>query len=195
MSFSQSFDDLLQLSLDDLLKIKVSIASKHNESILLSSSSVTVFTRAEIKHLGISTFTELLTLVPGFFSMMDPVESNESFLVMRGHAQKYSNTILFLLDGQRMNEDYTGGFNYITRYFRMEHVERVEIIRGPGSSLYGSNAFTGIINIITKHTNKLSASIGEFSSKAVNISGNTQINNFKMSLCQTIKFYLFDAIK
>ena len=149
--------DLFDLSLTDLLNLKVSIASKNDETIKNSPSSVTIFTRNDIDKMGITSWTELISQVPGFYSMVNPVEGNQSHIVMRGHAQTYANTLLILLNGHRVNDDYTGGINFFIQFMDLADVERVEIIRGPGSSIYGSNAFSGVINILTKPQNKISS--------------------------------------
>jgi len=154
--------DLGSLTLSELLKVKVKIATKNEEAQLYSASSVTVFTRKDIKRLGADTLTDLISQVPGFYSMMNAVEGNQSHVVMRGHAQKYANTLLILLNGQRINEDYTGGINYLMRFISLRNVSKVEVVRGPGSALYGSNAYSGVINIITDFSPRVSLGVGSF---------------------------------
>ncbi len=162
--------DISALSLDELLKTKVKIATKSEESILHSPSTVALFTRESIQRLQIRTLAELLAKIPGFYSMYNSVEGNESHLVMRGHAQKYSSTLLLLLNGQRLNDDYTGGINYLLRYYQLKQVARVEVIRGPGSALYGSNAYSGVVNIITDFQPAAEATLGSFGSKEFAVS-------------------------
>jgi len=104
-------NDIYSFSLEELLNIPVSIASRNETPLSQTPSSVSLFTQDDIKRLGLRTLGDLLTKVPGFYSMMDSVEGNLSHMVMRGHAQNYANTLLVLLNGQRINEDYTGGLN------------------------------------------------------------------------------------
>jgi len=99
-------NNLRAYSLEQLLNVKVAIASRTDVSLKKSPSSVSLFTRNDIQALGVRTLTELFSYVPGFYSMMNSVEGNQSHLVMRGHAQKYANTLLVLLNGQRINDDY-----------------------------------------------------------------------------------------
>jgi outer membrane receptor protein involved in Fe transport len=173
-------DNLFALSLADLRNVKVKVASKNTETIHDSSSSVTVFNHHDITELGINNWTDLLSQVPGFYNMMNAVEGNQSHIVIRGHAQKYANTLLVLLNGHRINDDYTGGINYLIRYMDLADVQRVEIIRGPGSAIYGSNAYSGVINIITQSQNRVALSIGEFNHKKLLASYTHQLKNWQL---------------
>jgi outer membrane cobalamin receptor len=171
---------LFSLSLADLLKVTVNIASKNTETIRESSSSVTVFTQHDIDDLGIENWSDLFSQVPGFYNMMNVVEGNQSHIVIRGHAQKYANTLLVLLNGHRINDDYTGGINYLIRYMELADVKRVEIIRGPGSAIYGSNAYSGVINIITESQNRIAMSVGEFNTKKLLASYTHKLENWQL---------------
>uniref|UniRef100_UPI0035617EFA TonB-dependent receptor plug domain-containing protein n=1 Tax=Shewanella sp. TaxID=50422 RepID=UPI0035617EFA len=126
--------DLFSLSMEELLAVTVSVSNKKETKITVSPSSVSLFSQQDISALGVTNLIELLHYVPGFYLAFSPVESNQSYLVTRGHAQKYANTVLFLLNGRRINEDYTGGINYLIRNFNLKNVKRVEIIRGTGSA-------------------------------------------------------------
>ena len=178
----KSIENIFDLSLEDLMAIEISIASKNDEPLKNSPSSVTIFSQEEIKQLGYTSWTELLNQVPGFYSMMNAVEGNQSYLITRGHAQKYMNTLLVLLNGHRINDDYTGGINYLIRYMDLSNVERVEVIRGPGSAIYGSNAFNGVINIITSNENNLEIGFGEFGAKKLNASFSDKINEYDLGM-------------
>jgi len=90
-------NDYLDLTLAQLMRTKISIATKTDETLQNSSSTVTVFQQNQIREMGIETWTELLNQVPGFYSMMNAVEGNQSHVIIRGHAQKYANTLLVLL--------------------------------------------------------------------------------------------------
>jgi outer membrane receptor for ferrienterochelin and colicins len=177
-AFADQEADLFNLSLSELLQTKVTIASKNEETTRSSPSSVTIFTRKDIKNMGVSSWIELINQVPGFYSMMNSVEGNQSHLVIRGHAQTYANTLLVLLNGHRINDDYTGGINYVIRFMELADVERIEIIRGPGSAIYGSNAFSGVINILTEPTNNVSLSYGEFTTQKLQANYATTNNNW-----------------
>jgi iron complex outermembrane receptor protein len=179
--------DIFSFSLEELLEIPVSIASRNETLLSKTPSSVSLFTREDIERLGLKTLGDLLTKVPGFYSMMDSVEGNLSHIVMRGHAQNYANTLLVLLNGQRINDDYTGGVNYLIRYFSIRDASKIEVIRGPGSALYGSNAYSGVINIITDAKPQVSATLGSFGSTALYL--NDQIALADWQLGASFNFY------
>ncbi|MGS2721441.1 TonB-dependent receptor plug domain-containing protein [Paraglaciecola aestuariivivens] len=164
---SKESTDIYSFSLEELLNVPVAIASRNDKSLTQAPSSVSLFTREDIQRLGLRTLGDLLTRVPGFYSMMDSVEGNLSHMVMRGHSQNYANTLLVLLNGQRINDDYTGGINYLIRYFSIQNASKVEVIRGPGSALYGSNAYSGVVNIITDSLPEWKATVGNLSTAAV----------------------------
>jgi len=142
--------DLFALSLRELSQIRVSIASRVEETFIDAPSSVTVITRQEINRLGVRTLSELLNYVPGFQSFLSPHESNGSLIMARGLARTYGANLLLMIDGRRLNDEYTGGFTWADHLLSLHNVKQVEVIRGPGSALYGSNAFSGVINIITE---------------------------------------------
>lgn len=178
-----SVDDsarIFNMTLEELLNTELTIASRNKTPLNKSPSSVTLFTHQDISNLGVRTLTELLAYVPGFYSMYNSVEGNESHLVMRGHAQKYANTLLVLLNGQRLNDDYTGGISYLTRFINLRDAKRVEVIRGPGSALYGSNAYTGVVNIITELKSEASIEFGTLGETSVYWSNNLKVDDWRI---------------
>jgi outer membrane receptor for ferrienterochelin and colicins len=179
--------DIYSFSLEELLNMHVSIASRNEIPLAKTPSSVSLFTREDIDRLGLRTLGDLLTRVPGFYSMMDSVEGNSSHMVMRGHAQNYANTLLVLLNGQRINDDYTGGLNYFIRYLSIRDASKIEVIRGPGSALYGSNAYSGVINIITDAKPEVSATIGSLGTTALYLS--EQLTLADWQLAASLNFY------
>lgn len=184
---ADEISDIYSFSLEELLNIPVSIASRNETPLAKTPSSVSLFTREDIERLGLHTLGDLLTRVPGFYSMMDSVEGNLSHMVMRGHAQNYVNTLLVLLNGQRINDDYTGGLNYLIRYFSIRNASKIEVIRGPGSALYGSNAYSGVINIITDTQSEVSATLGSLGTTALYWSDRLTLANWQLG--SSINFY------
>ncbi len=174
--------DLTLLSLEDLLNVTVTVASKTPIKSSLSPSTVSVFSRQDLDALGVTELIDLLKFVPGFYPSFSPVQGNQSYLVTRGHAQKYANTVLFLLNGRRINEDYTGGINYLIRHFSLQNIERVEVIRGPGSALYGANAFNGVVNLISRNDQYAGVSVGNNQSAAANIGLSWQGEDWQLTL-------------
>ena len=143
------------LSLEDLLNLKISLSTGIQEKINEAPSSMTVFTSSEIQSMGVSSLQELLNFVPGFQSTLVVTDGAYHAIQPRGRKTPGGGSpdVLILMDGLRLNDSHTGGASNFSRFTSLAGVERVEIIRGPGSALYGSNAFLGVINIIT-HTGK-----------------------------------------
>lgn len=143
------------LSLDSLLHLKISTASKYEQTISEAPASVTIVTAEEIVHYGYRTLDELLASVRGFYTSYD---RNYSYLGARGFSRPtdYNDRILLLIDGHTTNENVYGStFIGTDLALDMRSIERVEIVRGPGSALYGTGAMFAVINIITKKGNTL----------------------------------------
>ncbi|MCB1052029.1 MAG: TonB-dependent receptor [Acidobacteria bacterium] len=150
MCFAQAQEtDIGSLSLEELLAVEVTTTSRNPEPIQRAPGSITVFNRKELDQMGISNLTELLSLVTGVQALFEPQEGRTNLLLGRGTPESYGQGFLLLLDGERLNENYTGGFSLTNRMVTLSNVKRVEIIRGPASALYGSNAFSGVINLIS----------------------------------------------
>jgi outer membrane receptor protein involved in Fe transport len=145
------FPNLLSMSLEDLLNLQVTSASKQEETVAEAPSMVTVFTREDIRQLGVRTVEQLLNFVPGF--QANPDESDHYLRIdVRGRSTGATESMLMMVDGQRVNELFFGGITTLSHDIPTENIERVEIIRGPGSALYGANAFLGVIDIKTNRS-------------------------------------------
>ena len=149
----QAPKDLSQLSLEELMDIKVDTvygASKFPQKVTEAPSSVTIITADEIEKYGYRTLSDVLQSVPGFYVTND---RNYSYVGMEGISRPtdYNTHLLIMIDGHRINDNvFNGAYVGTEAVLDVDLIERVEIIRGPGSSLYGTNAFLGVINIITK---------------------------------------------
>jgi len=163
--------ELAQLKLEDLLNVEVKVASKRKESVFDAPSSVTVFTRQEIQAMGISTLEELLNFVPGFVSFRESVFGDGYMVAARGRTTpQASYNVLFMINGQRINNDRSGGALTVNRFIPLHNVKQVEIIRGPGSALYGTSAFSGVVNVITADDlNAMTLSAGNLASREVTL--------------------------
>ncbi|MDH7499036.1 MAG: TonB-dependent receptor plug domain-containing protein [candidate division NC10 bacterium] len=142
--------DLLAMSIEDLMKVNVYSASRYEQTISEAPALVTVITASEIKRYGWRTLAELLRSVSGLFATND---RNYTYLGIRGLGAfgGYNHRFLLLVDGVRMNDAiYDSAMIGEEFILDVDLIDRVEIIRGPGSSLYGANAFFGIINVITR---------------------------------------------
>ena len=154
-------DELFSLSLEDLLNVKVTGASLREQNLLNIPASVNAFAAEGIARLGAQTLGDLIRFVPGFQSIRSD-DSVGSSPASRGRLVGTSaREILLIVDSVRMENWDDGGSIYSLRRFPLMGVERVEFIRGPVSQLYGSNAFMGVINVITgSKKNKLRAASG-----------------------------------
>jgi outer membrane cobalamin receptor len=157
-------EEALDLTLEELLNLPITAASKQEERLAQAPSSVTVFTRQDIVAMGIRTLERLLNFVPGFQGTTD--QGNGVFRVAaRGRSTRAQEYILVLVDGQRLNDVYSGGAPIPVA---VENIQQVEIIRGPGSALYGANAFLGVVNIKTlRNVTDLVAGVGDLNSRYV----------------------------
>ena len=139
-------------------------AGRTEQSIERAPATVTVISSEEIKASGALTIPELLRLVPGLDVMT--ISSSHSEVNARGLNQVLSNKLLVLIDGRSVYFDFFGGVIWQGLPILLHQIDRIEIVRSPSSALYGANAFSGVINIITKtprqlHGNKLMVQGGE----------------------------------
>lgn len=138
--------DFNQLDLATLLDAEVITASKKSERISQAPAIIEVLTRKQLKDLGARDLYQALTFLPG----IELLESYNGYttLIFRGQSQEiYNAKILFLMNGHPVYEVANSSFQL--EMVPIESIERVEVIRGPGSVLYGTNAFAGVINVIT----------------------------------------------
>jgi outer membrane receptor for ferrienterochelin and colicins len=162
---NQKTPDLTEYTLEQLMDIPVGGASKYVQKTTEAPSSVTVITADEIKKYGHRTLAEVLQSVQGLHVSYD---RNYAFLGSRGiNLGDFNSRILLLVDGHRVNNNLTDGAFIDTAFILdIDLVDRVEIIRGPGSVLYGNNAFFGVINVITRQGKQLDGAevSGEYAS-------------------------------
>jgi iron complex outermembrane receptor protein len=141
---------LAALSLDELLNIKISAAAKYEQTISEAPASVTIVTADEIKACGFATLEDVFKSVRGFYISND---RNYSYLGARGFSRPtdYNNRILLLINGHTLNENFYGAALLGTELgLDLAMLERIEIVRGPGSALYGSSALFAVVNLVTK---------------------------------------------
>lgn len=142
--------DLTNLNMDDLMNVQVTTASKKAESLNQVPAAIYVVTADDIRRSGAANVPEALRLVPG----VDVAETNSQdyAISIRGFNQTYSDSLLVLVDGRSIFTNVFGGVSWQAQDIPLADIERIEVIRGPGGSLWGSNAVNGIINIITKNS-------------------------------------------
>lgn len=143
-------EDLTGLSIEELLSVEVYSASKFTQKTSEAPSSVTVVTDADIRNYGHRTLADVLAGVRGMYVSYD---RNYSYLGVRGFNRPgdYNSRVLLMVDGYRINDPvYDQAYIGTDFPLNLDLVERVEIVRGPGSSIYGSNAFFAVVNVITR---------------------------------------------
>jgi len=155
-------DLMFDMSLKELMDVKVTTATKTSERLSQAPSSMTVFDKKRIERMGIENVYDLLNFVPGFQVTRDVDIITEPSIHTRGVTSQ-NGYVLVLLNGFRFNEVAWSETTMYYNYIPTSNVKSVEIIRGPGSALYGSNAFLGVVNIITDDKqNRLSVETGSF---------------------------------
>ena len=142
----------------------------------------------ELRAMGIQSLEEFLNFIPGY-QISRAVAGGDGFMVSgRGYSNPQSSyNILFMIDGQRINNDIGGGALIPNRFISIANIKQVEVIRGPGSALYGTSAFTGVINIITdKKLNNINISKGNLGSHRLytNLSGKNEYGQVSLFLHQ-----------
>ncbi len=141
----QKLDELLDRNLEELMNIEVITASKKPQRLSEVPATVRVITAEQIKARGYFTLEEALSDLPGI--QFRNIVGFNSYVFLRGvHSQNQAT--LLLVDGIQINELNSGGF-YAGGQFNLSNVKRIEVVYGPASALYGTNAISGIINIIT----------------------------------------------
>lgn len=139
-------------------------ASKYEQKVTAAPSSVTIVTASEIKKFGYRAVADILQSVRGFFTTYD---RNYAYVGVRGFGRPgdYNTRVLLLVDGYRVNDSIYDQAPLGTDFpVDVDLIDRVEIIRGPSSSIYGTNAFFGVINVITRRGRDLKG--GEVSTEA-----------------------------
>src|SRR5438093_456289 len=133
---------------EDIFEEQVVTAGVHASSEAKAPASLTVISADEIRLTGASTIPEILRRVPGVdVAEMNPSDTNVS---IRGFNRRIANKVLVLVDGRSVYQDFLGGTFWPLVDVAVPDIARIEVVRGPGSALYGANAFAGVVNIITR---------------------------------------------
>jgi len=144
----QGFLDPTQISLEELLKIEVVSLTKRPESRTEAAAAVYVITQDDIRRSGVTSLPEALRLAPGV--QVARIDANKWAIGVRGFASRLSRSLLVLIDGRSVYSPLFAGVYWEVQDTLLEDVDRIEVIRGPGGTIWGANAVNGVINIITK---------------------------------------------
>lgn len=135
-------------SLKDLTDIEVTSVSKRTEKASEAAAAIFVITQEDIRKSGATSIPEVLRMVPGI--QVARIDSNKWAITSRGFARDFANKLLVLIDGRSIYNPLFSGVIWDEQSTMLEDIERIEVIRGPGATLWGANAVNGVINIITK---------------------------------------------
>jgi iron complex outermembrane recepter protein len=142
--------DLKKLAIEQLMEIDVTLPTRRAESVRITAAAVTVITRDDIRRAGVTTIADALQLAEGVHVAR---LSNSSWSISaRGFNGTTPNKLLVMIDGRTEFSPLFAGVFWNMLDYLLEDLERIEVIRGPGATLWGSNAVNGVVNIITRHT-------------------------------------------
>jgi iron complex outermembrane recepter protein len=145
---ARSADELENLTLEQLVNVQVTSVSKKETDAFASPAAITVITQDDIQRNGFTSIPEALSMVPG----MDvaQITGNEWAVSARGFNSEYVGNLLVLVDGRTVYTPASSGVFWESQNVVMEDLDRIEVIRGPGATLWGANAVNGVVNIISK---------------------------------------------
>ena len=140
--------DLSNETLEDLMNTEVTSASKKEQKLSQVAAAIFVITQEDIRRSGATNIPDLLRMVPGV--NVAQINANTWAVAVRGFNEQFSDALLVLLDGRIVYTPTFSGVYWDTLDVPLEDIDRIEVIRGPGASIWGVNAMNGVINIVTK---------------------------------------------
>jgi iron complex outermembrane receptor protein len=141
--------DLTTLDLEELANVKVTSVAKREQSLLEVPAAAYVITQDDIRRSGATCLPDLLRTVPGM--VVAQADGNQWAISARGYNGQWANKLLVLIDGRTVYTPLYSGVYWDAQDLLLSDIERVEVIRGPGATMWGANAVNGVINVITKH--------------------------------------------
>ncbi len=142
--------DLTDLSIEQLMQSQVSSVARTDQKFSDAAAAVFVVTQDDIQRSGVTHIADVLRIVPGL--QVARISADQWAVTSRGFNGRYANKLLVLLDGRNIYSPTFAGVRWENLDLVLNDIERIEVIRGPGASVWGDNAVNGVINIITKHT-------------------------------------------
>ncbi len=183
---AEDFSQMANMSLRELLELRVSVGNRASESVKQSPAAITVITAREIQQSGIRTIPEIMRLVPGIH--VSRIDGNKWAINSRRLATRFANSMLVLKNGRTLYNPLFAGTFWDAQDTNIDDIERIEVIRGPGSTSWGANAISGVINIVTKSSKDtqgalafLGAGKGEIESEAgIRFGGDVKAGHFRV---------------
>jgi len=133
-----------------LMDVEVTSVSKKQQRLSQVAAAVYVITQEDIRRSGATSIPEALRMAPGV--QVSRIDANKWAVSVRGFNSRWSNKLLVLMDGRSVYSPMFSGVYWDLQDTLMEDIERIEVIRGPGGTMWGANAVNGVINVITRHT-------------------------------------------
>lgn len=149
-------DVSLEAKTGEVYEDVVVTASRRAQSPLDAPNAVTILTDEDVRLSGARTIPDLLRRVPGMDVMA--MSYSDYNVAVRGFNRRVANKVLVLIDGRTAYQDFLGGTLWTGLSISLPDIERIEVVRGPGSAIYGAYAYTGIVNIITKRPSQVKGS-------------------------------------
>lgn len=140
--------DLTSKSLEELMQIPVTTVSRREERLSQAPAAIHVITQDDIRRSGVTSIPEALRMAPGVH--VAKVDAHSWAISSRGFNDTFANKLLVMIDGRSVYTPLFSGVFWDVQDTILEDIERIEVVRGPGASLWGANAVNGVINIITK---------------------------------------------
>lgn len=141
--------DLKKLSVEELMNVEVTLVSRTPEKLTEAASAIQVISNEDIRRSGATNVAEALRLSPNL--QVAQVTASVWIISARGFNNIFSNKLLVMIDGRTVYTPLYGGVLWEQQNVLLEDVERIEVVSGPGGTLWGANAVNGVINIVTKH--------------------------------------------
>lgn len=149
---AQELNQLIQMDMSDLLNVEVTSVSKKAQKVSKAAAAIFVISHQDIKRSGVTSIPEALRMAPGID--VARIDGNKWAITSRGFNGRYANKLLVLIDGRSVYTPFFSGVHWDVQDTLLEDIDRIEVIRGPGATLWGANAVNGVINIITKSAAK-----------------------------------------
>ena len=140
--------DLTELSLTDLAGLEVTTVARSPETVSHTPAAVFVITQQDIRRSGAKTLSEALRLAPGV--QVSRIDASQPTVGIRGFGSRLARSVLVLIDGRSVYTPLFAGTYWEVQDVLLEDIDRIEVIRGPGGTLWGANAVNGVVNIITR---------------------------------------------
>ncbi len=141
--------DLTEFSLEDLMNVQVTSVSKKEQKLAKTGAAIFVITPEDIGRSGATNIPDLLRMVPGVD--VAQIDSNHWAISIRGFNAIFANKVLVLIDGRTLYVDSGSNVFWDQVDVPLEDIDHIEVVRGPGGTVWGANAVNGVINIITKY--------------------------------------------